>query len=237
MMRLLSMAAMLLLAGCSHEPTGESYFPLNVGSSWTYDVTSDIDGVVNHHTQFSSVPRTIDYEGGDQVFVRRAEIVGGIGVEYWLRKDKVGISRIAIRTDVEEQAKLDPNARTVLKLPLTVGSSWMVPSQPFAIGPKTDLGQGDMKMPKVLMTHVVEAMEEEVTVPAGTFKHCARIIGNGMLPLYLDAVQGFKDIPIISREWYCKGVGLVKLEREEILFSNFFSAGTIKMELTEFELP
>ena len=65
----------------------------------------------------------------------------------------------------------------------------------------------------------------------------ARVVGNGILPLYLDAVQGFKDIPIISREWYCKGVGLVKLEREEILFSNFFSAGTIKMELTEFELP
>lgn len=237
MMRLSLLAAAVLLAGCSPEPKGDSYFPLSVGSSWTYDLTSDIDGAITHETQVSSVPRTIDYEGGDQVIVRRAEMVGGIGVEYWLRRDKVGIARIAQRTDVDEIAKLDPNARTVLKLPLTVGGSWMVPTQTFVIGPKTDLGQRDLKMPKVLMTNVVEAMDEVVTVPAGTFKDCARVVGNGILPLYLDAVQGFKDIPIINREWYCKGVGLVKVERVEELSSNFFSGGKITMELKDFELP
>jgi hypothetical protein len=237
MMRLFLIAAMLLLAGCTPEPKGDSYFPLQVGSRWTYDLTSDIDGAISHDTQVSSVPRTIDYASGDQVFVRRAEVEGGIGVEYWLRHDKVGISRIAQRTDVDEIAKLDPNARTVLKLPLTVGASWMVPTQTFVIGPKTDLGQRDIKMPKVLMTNVVEGMEEEVTVPAGTFKHCARVIGNGILPLYLDAVQGFKDIPIVNREWYCKGVGLVKVERVEQLSSTLFSGGMITMELTSYELP
>ena len=237
MMRLSLIAALLLLAGCTPEPKGDSYFPLQVGSNWTYDLTSDIDGTISHDTQVISVPRTIDYASGDQVFVRRAEIEGGIGVEYWLRHDKVGIARIAQRTDVDEIAKLDPNARTVLKLPLTVGASWMVPTQTFVIGPKTDLGQRDIKMPKVLMTNVVEGMEEEVTVPAGTFKHCARVIGNGILPLYLDAVQGFKDIPIINREWYCKGVGLVKVERVEALSSTLFSGGKITMELTSYELP
>ena len=236
-MRISLLAAAILVAGCSPAPKGESYFPLNVGASWTYDITNNIDGTVSHETQVNSVPRTIDYVGGDQVYVRRAEMPGGIGVEYWLRKDKIGIARIAHRTDADEQAQLDPNARTVLKLPLTVGGSWMVPSQPFVIGPKTDLGQRDIKMPKVLMTNVVEALNETVTVPVGTFKDCARVVGNGMLPLYLDAVQGFKDIPIINREWYCKGVGLVKVERVEQLSSNFFSGGTITMELTAFELP
>lgn len=236
MMRLTIVAAAVLLAGCSPEPKGDSYFPLSVGSSWTYDLTSDIDGAITHETQVSIVPRTIDYEGGDQVIVRRAEMVGGIGVEYWLRRDKVGIARIAQRTDLDEIAKLDPNARTVLKLPLTIGGSWMVPTQTFVIGPKTDLGQRDLKMPKVLMTNVVEAMDDVVTVPAGTFKECARVVGNGILPLYLDAVQGFKDIPIINREWYCKGVGLVKVERVEELSSNFFSGGKITMELSDFEL-
>lgn len=235
-MRLLPIAAMLMLAGCSHEPAGDSYFPLHVGASWTYDVSNDIDGTVNHHLEVVSVPRTTEHGADQQVYVRRAEVPGAIGIEYWLRKDNVGISRIAIRTDVEDRAHLDPNPRTVLKLPLTVGSSWMVPSQPFAIGPKTELGQGDMKMPKVMITNTVEEIEEEVTVPAGTFKHCARIVGTGSLPLYLDAVQGFKTIPIVNREWYCKGIGLVKLERTELLQSNFFTNGTIKMELSEFDL-
>ncbi len=87
------------------------------------------------------------------------------------------------------------------------------------------------------MTNVVEAMDEVVTVPAGTFKDCARVVGNGILPLYLDAVQGFKDIPIVNREWYCKGVGLVKVERVEELSSALFSGGKITMELSSFELP
>ena len=236
MMRLSLIAAALLAAGCSPQPKGDSYFPLTIGSSWTYEVTSDIDGTVSHDRQISSVSRTIDQDDTGQVIVRRSETPGGVGVEYWLRHDKVGISRVAKRTDIEEQATLDPNPRTVLKLPLTVGASWMVPSEPFVIAAKTDLGQGMLKMPKVLMTNVVEAVDEEVTVSAGVFKYCARIVGNGTLPLYLDAVQGFKDVPIVNVEWYCKGVGLVKVERTEELSSNFFAAGKITMELMEFDL-
>ncbi len=237
MKRLTLIAAALLAAGCSREPSGDSYFPLDIGARWQYDVASDINGVLTHDTYITRVDRTIDYEGGDQVWVRRVEAPGNIGIEYWLRKDKVGIARIAKRTDVEEQAKLDSNARTVLKLPVTAGASWMVPTEPFVIAPKTDLGQRELKMPKVLMTYTIEAVDETVTVPAGTFKNCARAVGVGNLPLYIDAVQGFTDIPITNREWYCKGVGLVKVERDEPLTSILWSGGKITMELTEYELP
>lgn len=237
MKRLTLIAAALLAAGCSREPSGDSYFPLDIGARWQYDVASDINGVLTHDTYFASVDRTIDYAGGDQVWVRRVEAPGNIGIEYWLRKDKVGIARIAKRTDVEEQAKLDSNARTVLKLPVAAGASWMVPTEPFVIAPKTDLGQREVKMPKVLMTYTIEAVDQTVTVPAGTFKNCARAVGVGNLPLYIDAVQGFTDIPITNREWYCKGVGLVKVERDEPLTSILWSGGKITMELTDYQMP
>lgn len=237
MTRLTLIAAALLAAGCSSQPQGDSYFPLDVGARWEYDVASDINNTLTRETYVATVARTIDYEGGDQVFVRRIEVPGSIGIEYWLRKDKVGIARIAKRSDIDEQARLDPNARIVLKLPVTLGASWMVPSEPFVVAPKTDLGQREVKMPKVLMTYTVEAVDETVTVPAGTYKDCARIVGLGNLPLYLDAVQGFTDIPITNREWYCKGVGLVKVEREEPLSSMLWSGGKITMELTEFKMP
>ncbi len=237
MTRLTLIAAALLAAGCSSQPQGDSYFPLDVGARWEYDVASDINNTLTRETYVATVARTIDYEGGDQVFVRRIEVPGSIGIEYWLRKDKVGIARIAKRSDIDEQARLDPNARIVLKLPVTLGASWMVPSEPFVVAPKTDLGQREVKMPKVLMTYTVEAVDETVTVPAGTYKDCARIVGLGNLPLYLDAVQGFVDIPITNREWYCKGVGLVKVEREEPLSSMLWSGGKITMELSEFKMP
>lgn len=237
MKRLTLIAAALLAAGCSREPSGDSYFPLDIGARWQYDVASDINGILTRETYIASVDRTIDYAGGDQVWVRRVEAPGNIGIEYWLRKDKVGIARIAKRTDVEEQAKLDSNARTVLKLPVAAGASWMVPTEPFVIAPKTDLGQREVKMPKVLMTYTIEAVDETVTVPAGTFKNCARAVGVGNLPLYIDAVQGFTDVPITNREWYCKGVGLVKVERDEPLTSILWSGGKITMELTDYQMP
>jgi hypothetical protein len=93
-----------------------------------------------------------------------------------------------------------------------------------------------MKMPKVMLNTTVEAVDETVTVPAGTFKNCARIEGTGLLELYVDAVTGFKTLPIINREWFCKGVGLVKVERIEELQSMFFSGGKITMELTDYKV-
>ena len=38
---------------------------------------------------------------------------------------------------------------------------------------------------------------------------------------------------LISREWYCQGVGLVKFEREEKIASTFMLGGTLKAELTD----
>lgn len=237
MTRLTMIAAALLAAGCSGSPQGDSYFPLDVGARWEYDVASDIDNTLTHKTYVASVDRIVENEAGEEIFVRRIEAPSEVGIEFWLRKDKAGIVRIAKRVDVEEQAKLDRDPRMVLKTPLAQGASWMVPSEPFIIGPKTDLGLREVKMPKVLMNYTVEAIDETVTVPAGTFKHCARAVGVGMMPLFVDAVQGFVNLTLTNREWYCKGVGLVKVERDEPLNSMLWSGGKVTMALTEYKLP
>lgn len=236
MKRLYLLPAMLALAGCSQSPVGDSYFPLPIGATWEYDVTSDINNIVSHETYTLSVDRTVDTDAGE-VFVRRVEVPGSIGIEYWLRQEKDRITRIAQRIDADEQAKLDRNPQVILKLPVTVGATWMVPTELFVIAPKLEMGMGTTKMPKVMMTYIVEAMDETVAVPAGTFKSCARVAGNGNFTLYVDAVQGFRDVPIVNREWYCKGVGLVKVERSETLQSPYYSSGQIKMELVDLKLP
>ena len=51
MKRLSLVSAMLVLAGCSQSlPGGDSYFPLPVGATWEYDVTSDINNIITHDT-------------------------------------------------------------------------------------------------------------------------------------------------------------------------------------------
>jgi hypothetical protein len=190
---------------------------------------------VSHSTQVLSNARLVDVDQGE-VLVRRNESEHGIGIEYWIKSDANFIKRIAQRTDADERAKLDANPITVLKLPVSKDNNWLVPSQPFVIAAKTELGGEDMKMPKVMLNTTVEAMGETVTVPAGTFNDCARVEGTGLLELYVDAVTGFKTLPIINREWFCKGVGLVKVERVEELNSMFFSGGKITMELTDYTI-
>ncbi len=237
MKRMTFIPVALVVAGCSQSlPVGDSYFPLPVGATWEYDVTSDINNIITHDTYVLSVDRTVDTDAGE-VLVRRVEVPGSIGIEYWLRKEKDRIVRIAQRIDADEQAKLDRNPQVILKLPVTVGASWMVPTELFVIAPKYEMGMGTTKMPKVLLTYTVEAIDETVAVPAGTFKSCARVTGIGNFALYVDAVQGFRDIPVVNREWYCKGVGLVKVERTELLQSAYYSSGKITMELTSFTFP
>ena len=237
MKRLSVITVALALAGCTQSlPVGDSYFPLRVGAIWEYDVASDINNILTHETYTLRVDRIVDTDGGE-VFVRRTEVPGSIGVEYWICQEKDRITRIAQRIDADEQARLDRNPRVVLKLPVAVGANWMVPTDPFVIAPKLEMGMGTTKMPKVLMSYSVEAVGETVTVPAGTFKNCARVTGNGNMNLYLDGVQGFRDIPIVNREWYCQGVGLVRVERSELLQSAYYSSGQIRMELTAFKLP
>lgn len=237
MSRLTCIAAALLVAGCSNSPQSDAYFPLEVGARWEYDVASDIDNTLTHKTYVASVDRVVESETGDTIYVRRVEAPSEVGIEFWLRKDKNGIVRIAKRVDVDEQAKLDRDPRMVLKTPLAQGATWMVPSEPFVIGPKTDLGLREVKMPKVMMNYTVESIDDTVTVPAGTFKQCARAVGVGMMPLFVDAVQGFVNLTLTHREWYCKGVGLVKVERDEPLNSMLWSGGKITMALTEYKLP
>ena len=225
----------MLLASCSQGPQGDSYFPLTVGSNWTYLVTADIDGHVSESKQWDRIDRVIDTDKGT-VVVRRSEASKGLGLEYWIKTEPGFIKRIAQRSDADDQAKLDPNPITVLKLPIAKNDTWLVPSQPFVIAAKTNLGGEDMKMPKVMLNTTVEANDEVVTVPAGTFKDCVRIEGSGSMELYVDSVSGFKSLPIVHREWFCKGVGLVKVERIEELSSMFFSGGKITMELLDYKI-
>jgi hypothetical protein len=88
----------------------------------------------------------------------------------------------------------------------------------------------------ILMNYSVEDMEASVSVPAGEFNKCALVVGKADLTLYTDPLNGFQKIPLTSKEWYCPGVGLVKLERVEELKSTFYKGGRIEMLLVNYSV-
>jgi hypothetical protein len=72
-----------------------------------------------------------------------------------------------------------------------------------------------------------------VETPAGKFEGCLRVAGEAKIKLYVDALFMWRDIPLFSTEWYCPGVGLVKVERVETSPSKFMLGGRMTLELTQ----
>ena len=57
--------------------------------------------------------------------------------------------------------------------------------------------------------------------------------GSAVIKLFANPVVGFKDLPLNTTEWYCKGVGLVKVQRAEPAHSTFLAGRTMTLEWTE----
>lgn len=234
MARFSTLVVALSLAGCSASPE-PVWFPLNTGSSWEYAVTTDTDGVVKRDTQTVRVIGSGQFKG-KPTFTRRSELKSNVGVEYLLQVSGDAITRIAQRTDLQDIPVADETPRTVMKLPLQLGGTWMATTVAYAVLRKTEFPR-ELKFGKILqMVYTVEAMDEKVDVPAGVFEHCARVEGRADLTIYADPVSGFRKTPIATTEWYCKGVGLVKLVRVESIETSFFSGGKIELALTDYKI-
>ena len=232
-MRATTLLACLALAGCGAKES-PSYFPLQPGARWTYAVETESDGATSRSQQTIRVLDERVYDG-KPLFIRRSETPDNIGIEYWLRERPDGIVRIAQRLDLQEQASLDEAPRVVLKLPLKIGDSWRTPTVAYTVMRRNEYPRETRYGRPMLMTYTVESLDEKLTVAAGSFDHCARVAGHAEMTLFTDPVRGFNKVPLTTTEWYCRGVGLVKLERVERLATTFYSGGRVTMELVEYQ--
>lgn len=229
-MRAALLLAAPLLACCGGgAPAGSPYFPLDGGHAWTYDVRSEWDTTAT--TRETRVLRTLGREpidGGD-AWRRRSDS----GVDYWLRADATGVYRVASKTDLDRDPRPDPAPRFVLKAPLVVGTSWQAATAPYLLRRRAAFPpELRHTHPSVPMTYTIEATGVPLDTRAGRFDDCVRVRGVASLMLFSDPVAGWKPMPLTTTEWYCRGVGLAKLERQEpALGSSFLTGGSLTMEL------
>lgn len=161
MARFSTLVVALSLAGCSASPE-PVWFPLNTGSSWEYAVTTDTDGVVKRDTQTVRVIGSGQFKG-KPTFTRRSELKSNVGVEYLLQVSGDAITRIAQRTDLQDIPVADETPRTVMKLPLQLGGTWMATTVAYAVLRKTEFPR-ELKFGKILqMISQIESFDPSQT--------------------------------------------------------------------------
>ena len=229
-----ALALLALLAGCGQRSPGADLFPLESGRRWTYEVRTDWeDQRVERETRvFEALGRDDSLNDGQNSWLRRSNA----GMDYWLRADDTGIYRVASRSMVQAEPQADEGRRYVLKAPLAVGTQWAAPTVAYLLqrrqGFPAEVRHG---VAPVLMNYAIEATGQAVDTRAGRFEGCLRVAGKADLKLFADPVLGWKDLPLLTTEWYCPGVGLVKLQREEHAGSPMLLGGTVTMELLSWQ--
>lgn len=227
-----ALLAALALAGCGQDNPQRSLFPLDEGHRWHYDVKTEWDdNTVEHQPQDISTEGEWKFDDG-RAFRRRS----ADGVEWFLRADDSGVYRIARKTDIEDAPTRDAQPRYVLKAPLRMGTTWQATTTAHLLRRRADFPpEIRHSHPAVPMTYVIEALDDKVRVGAGSFEACLRVRGQAVLRLFADPVAGWRDLPLVTTEWYCHGPGLVKLVREEPANSAFLLGGRLTMELLEWK--
>jgi hypothetical protein len=229
----ISLTVATLLGGCGAAPGDGGWFPLAAGHVWTYRVTLAREGPADQTRERLILrtrgPGTI---AGERAWRRRSDS----GMDYWLRADDTGIFRVASKTDVEAEPRLDDPRRYVLRKPYVVGTQWEATTTPYVLQRRNEFPQTQYQRNHMIpMTYRIEAVEQRVPTPARSFEGCLLVVGRADLRIFVDAQGAWRDSPLTTREWYCPQVGLVRLERSELSASKLLNGGTLTLELTAFE--
>lgn len=227
------LAAVAVLSGCKPTPTSPALFPLEAGRSWTYRLVTSFDdpALAPERETLVLSARGSETLKGEALWRRRSST----GSDYWLRSDETGIARVASQGALDVEPKADEPARYVLRLPYVVGTQWTAPTGSYVYQRRNEFPRELRHLKRyqsLQMKYRIEALDELVDTPAGKFTGCLRVGGRADIRLYVDELFAWKDVPMLTREWYCPGVGLVRVERDEVSPSKFIVGGTLTMELT-----
>lgn len=220
--------AAVLLQGCGEAPSG--YFPMQAGLEWEYRVTTEHRGDVETETYRVRNIHTRRTGRGIEVTRRTSD-----GTDYLLVQDDTGVYRAGKRLVVEHDIVPDASQRYVLKQPIELGTDWISSTHAYVLRRLHPYEDSLRRGTHLDLSYQIVAVDETVDVPAGRFEHCLLVRGLGNLTIYSDAVLGFTEIPIETREWYAPNVGLVRLERIETLQTQVFSGGVRRFELLRFD--
>ena len=177
---------LLSFGACSKGPS--TYYPLDHGKTWRYEILGQ--GAENLALTVTNLaPRQLD---GTMITPQRldSQILGQRHYlfEYY-GTDLKGIYRFAVQReqDAEPQRETDAIQHYILKGPMEVGNRWIFPVDFVSPRPYPESVEA-----------TIEATNETVDVPAGTFKGCIKV-----------RIGAAADSHV-TYEWFAPSVGMVK---------------------------
>jgi len=196
-------------SGCTRARTGlAQYFPLKPGMAWTFRFSGSTGGTGELTTTnqapravfgFTAVPQR--NAGGDKTYTE------------FYADDGSGIRHVAIDESEGLQSRLSDHSY-VIKLPIAAGTSWSEIDRTFD-GTVYDA------------TTRIESVNDNVSVPAGTFSGCIRIRSTGSASAAKGSARApgatarlrlaadDDEVSIEDYYWLAPGVGPVKATHQE----------------------
>jgi len=228
--------SLLLLTACDKPANDNALFPLASEKRWTYEIETVYDNpegkTVKQKIEFHNLGSAL-LADGSTAWLRRSSN----GHEYWFQISDKGVERVAMKAPLQKQAVLDEEPRMVLPSNLALGTQWKHNTLPYFLR-RRNQSPAEMryvdKYKSIPMTYVVAAKDVPLDTPAGHFEQCVRVDGQMELMLWHDEIRSYKPTPLLTREWYCPGVGLAQFERDEPTTAQFFQGGQMRMRLTDF---
>jgi hypothetical protein len=125
---------------------------------------------------------------------------GPYSVKHFSAENDEGVRIIADQGPSDDSPHIkDPNAWD-LKYPLAAGKTWIKKDEIHSLKEKFTAP----------ITYAIEAMDDVVSVPAGTFKNCMRIKESFSGKVNFSSHGGEAEVELEAHSWYTPGIGEIK---------------------------
>ncbi|MFO1436348.1 MAG: hypothetical protein U1F34_08395 [Gammaproteobacteria bacterium] len=215
---------MAVATGCQSRQS--TYFPLDAGMEWRYALrVVTMNGASSKKFLIANLPAITQNE--TKMVPRRT----ATGETTFYAALGSGIQRLG---EYAPGGEIDvyPTAQTILPSALVPGATWQSNTR-TAVLEVTSHAAGALYRIEVdvPLTATVDAIDDSIAVPAGTFTHCLRVHAVGITHADVRKLEGMAEIRVETTEWYAPDVGLVKVVRRETTSSSALPAGEYEMQL------
>ena len=218
-----------LLGACKSNET--SYFPLNSGYSWHYDVRQITrDGLDRQKYILNNLGEgELD---GQRVFLKRS--IDGTTLYYSMTEDAIVYLGNTNNKTLSPEFKQEN--QTVIRKPFSVDTEWQQLTTTKLLKKTGPPQKTEFKIiAEVPLEEKIASIDETINVPAGRFENCMKVTMTGSTYKNAGNYVGLTVVKVKQTNWYAKGVGLVKMERIETTQSEALDKGSLLVELVDFD--